>query len=96
MSNSQITTLKLQSEISAKEIDNKDSNSEIVKREEIKNTPFELVEFKGQCYAMFGRVTVAKGENKEIVLKQIKTKGYEIIINLIGGIVLAEIEQLKK
>lgn len=55
-----------------------------IEREEIKNTPFELIKIKELYYISYGNTPITKGDiTKEAALSKLKNNAWEIITYLI-------------
>jgi len=58
---------------------------ELIRRTDIENTPFELVEGNEGCFIGMGMFRLTEIESKEDVMKQVKNGDWRLITNLIGA-----------
>ncbi len=77
------------------QVDNKELNSELVSKEEIKNSPFHVVTIDGESFGVMGDYRLTeKNRNKKEVIKQLKSVTWNRVIQVI--MILEEIKNKNK
>lgn len=67
-----------------KEVDNKDSGEELIKREEIKNTPFQVITVKGESFGVMGDYRLTeKGNSVKAVKEDLKKITWNRLVQVI-------------
>lgn len=81
----QQNTQKKQSTTIATSTDNKELNSELVKREEIKDSPFLVIEVEGKAFGAFGIYRITdEYKTKEEVIEALKPMTWNRIIQIVS------------